>query len=154
MDNLLELFYSEHDDYLLEVDLQMLWAWLVVAPPSKIYTVSTVLFRRYGGSNFAVKIACLTFLCFLPLMALWNWLMETRDMTKELILFYIVFLTVPLYIQWYKFIIVQFTLPTSSHPVPSNFMFFLKRLHLDLLNIVTLLTLKVVLGDHPTILKI
>ena len=46
-----------------------------------------------------------------------------------------------------------FTLPTPSHKVPSNLMLIFKRLHLNLLNIVTVLKLKVVLGDHPTKLK-
>ena len=54
MDHLLELFHSEHDDDLLIVDLQMLQAWLVVAPPSKFYIVSTVLFHKDGGDNVAV----------------------------------------------------------------------------------------------------
>ena len=73
-----------------------------------------------------------------------------RYMPKELGLFCFAFLTVPLYIQWEQFIIFQFTLPTPSNQVPSNFMFAFKRLRLNLLNIVTLLTLKVVIGDHPT----
>ena len=74
-------------------------------------------------------------------------------MPKELGLFYAVSLTVQLYIQWEQFIILQVTLPTPCHQVPSNFMLAFKRLHLNLLNIVTLLTLKVVLGDHHTNLK-
>ena len=44
-------------------------------------------------------------------------------------------------------------LPTPSHQAPSNFMLDLKSLHLNLFNIVTFLTLKAVLGDHPTRLK-
>ena len=79
--------------------------------------------------------------------------METRDMPNKLGFFYVAFLTVPLYIQLYQFIIFQVTLPILSHQVPSNFMLDFKRLHLNLLNIVTLLTLKVVLGDHHTRLK-
>ena len=79
--------------------------------------------------------------------------METRDIPKELGLFYIAFLTVPVYIKRYRFIIVKANLTTPSHQVPSNFMLAFKSLHLNLLNIVTFLTLKVVLGDHPTILK-
>ena len=71
-------------------------------------------------------------------------------MPKELGLFYVPFLTVRLYIQLDQFIIVQVTLPTLYHQVPSSFILVLKRLHLNLLNIVTLLTLKVFLGDHPT----
>ena len=76
--------------------------------------------------------------------------METRDMTKELGLFYVAFLTVPLYIQLDQFIIVQVTLPTLYHQVPSSFILVIRRLHVNLLNIVTVLTLKVILGDHPT----
>ena len=66
---------------------------------------------------------------------------------------YVAFLTVPLYIQWDQFIIVQLTLPTPSHQVPSNFMLDFKRLRRNLLNIVTLLIPKVVIGDHLTQLK-
>ena len=71
-------------------------------------------------------------------------------MPKKLGLFYVAFLTSPLYIKWYQFIIFQATLPTPSHKMPSNFMLVFKRLRLKILNIVTLLTLRVVLGDHPT----
>ena len=71
-------------------------------------------------------------------------------MTKELGLLYVVFLTVRLYIQLDQFNIVQVTVPTLYHQVPSSFILVLRRLHLNLLNIVTLLTLKVVFGDHPT----
>ena len=71
-------------------------------------------------------------------------------MPKELGLFFVAFLTVQLYIQLDQFIIAQVTLPTLSRPVPSNFVLVLKGFYLNLLNIVTLLTLKVVLGDHPT----
>ena len=74
-------------------------------------------------------------------------------MPKELGLFYVVFLTVPLYIQWDHFIIFQVNSPTPSHQVPSNFILVFKALRLNLLNIVTLFTLKIVLGDHPTRLK-
>ena len=79
--------------------------------------------------------------------------MKTRDTPKELGLFYVIFQTVTLYILWDQFINVQVTLTTPSHQVPLHFMVVLKRLHLNLLKIVTLLTLKVVLGDHPTRLK-
>ena len=79
--------------------------------------------------------------------------METRDIPKLLGLFYFVFLTVPLYIQWDQFIIVRVILPTPSYQVLSNCMLDFKRLRLNFLNILNLLTLKVVLGDHPTSLK-
>ena len=76
--------------------------------------------------------------------------METRYMPKELGLFYVAFLAVQLYIQLDQFIIVQVTFSTLYNQGPSSFILGLKGLHQNLLNIVTLLTLKVVLGDHPT----
>ena len=74
-------------------------------------------------------------------------------MPKELRLFYVAYLTVTLYTQWDQLIIFQVNLPTPSYPVPSNFMLTFKRLRLNVLNIVTLLTLNIVLVDHPTRLK-
>ena len=71
-------------------------------------------------------------------------------MPKELILLYVALLTVQLYIQLEQFITVQVTLPTIYHHLPSNCMLVFKNLHLNLFNIVTLLTLKVVLGYHHT----
>ena len=64
--------------------------------------------------------------------------------------FYVTLLTVSLYIQWDKFIIVQVTVSTPSNQVTSNFMLDFKRLRLNLLNILTLLTLKINIGDHNT----
>ena len=55
-----------------------------------------------------------------------------------------------LYIQLGQFSIVQATLPTLYHQVTSSFILVFKILHLDFLKIVTLLTLRVVLGDQPT----
>ena len=77
-------------------------------------------------------------------------LMEKRDIHKELGSFYVTFLTFTLYIQWDQFIIVQVILPTPPNKVPSNLMLDSTRLHLNILNIVTLFTLKVVLGDQST----
>ena len=99
------------------------------------------------------QIACHTFLCSYQTSPMWICLMEKRDMPKELGLFYVIFLTVPLYIRWDQFFIVQVTLPTPSYSMPSNFILFSKRLHLNPLNIAILLTLRVVLWDHPTRLK-
>ena len=96
------------------------------------------------------QIACHTFLCLFQSIPLLNWLMLTQDIPKELGLFYVAFLTVQLYIQLDQFIIFRVTLPTLYHQVPSSFILVFKRLHLNLLKIVTLLTLKVVLGDHHT----
>ena len=94
------------------------------------------------------QIECDNVLCLYQSRPLWNCTMETRYIPKEFRLCSVTFLTVQLYIQWDQFIIFQVTLPTPSHKVPSNFMLVLKLLHLTLLNIVTLLNLKVVLGDH------
>ena len=69
MDHILELFHSEHDDDLLYVDLQMLQDWLVVSPPSKFYTASTVLFHKYGGANFSVTNCMSHFSMFVPTKA-------------------------------------------------------------------------------------
>ena len=66
MDHILEFFHSEHDDNLLDVDLQMLQAWLVVAPPSKFYTVSTLLFHKDAGANFSVTNCMSHFSMFVP----------------------------------------------------------------------------------------
>ena len=74
-------------------------------------------------------------------------------MTNELGLFYVIFLTVLLYILWEQLIIVHVSLPTPSHLVPSNFMFILKKLNMNLLNIVILLTIKLIIRDQPTRLK-
>ena len=69
MDHLLELFHSEHDEYHLDVDLQMLQASLVFDPPSRLYTVSTVEFHKYGGANFSVTDCMSHFSIFVPTKA-------------------------------------------------------------------------------------
>ena len=122
-------------------------------PPSNFFTVSTLLFHKYVGANVAVTNFKSHFLYLSQPRPLWNWPIETRDMPKGLEFFYVVFLTVVLYIQWCQFIIVQVALTTLSHQVPSNYMLVFKRLHINLLNVFSLLTLKVVLGYHTTILK-
>ena len=69
MDHLLELFHSEHDENVLDVDIQMLQSWLVVAPTSKFYTVSIVLFHKYVGVNAEVTNGMLYFSMFVPTKA-------------------------------------------------------------------------------------
>ena len=49
--------------------------------------------------------------------------------------------------------LVQVTLTTPYHQLPSHSMLDFKRLCLNLFNIVNLFTLKAVLVDHPTRLK-
>ena len=41
----------------------------MVAPPSKLYTVSTVLFHKYGGANVAVTNCMSRFSMFVPAKA-------------------------------------------------------------------------------------
>ena len=67
-----------------------------------------------------------------------------------MVLFYVVFLTAPLYICWYQFMIFHVSLSTLYHRVSSIFLLVIKSLHLNLLNIVTFFTLKFVLLDDPT----
>ena len=67
------------------------------------------------------QIACYTFICLHQPRPLWNWLMETRDIPKELGLFYVVLLIVPLYVRQDQFIILHVTLTTPYHCVSSNF---------------------------------
>ena len=104
------------------------------------------------------QITCHTFLCLYQPRSLWNWIMKTHNAPKELVFLNAVLLTVPLYIQWDGFIIVRVIFSTPSQQFLSNFMLAFKILRLNLLKIVTLLTLKVVLGYYPnrnkTILKI
>ena len=98
---------------------------------------------------FESKISFHTFLCLYQTKTLRIWPMETRDMPKELGLFYVILLTDPLYIHWDTFIILHVILTIQYHQVISNFMLVFNMLHLNLLKIVILLTLKVVPGYHP-----
>ena len=99
------------------------------------------------------QVSCRHFLYLSQPKPLCNWLMETRDMPKLLGLFYVVFITFPLYIQWGQFTIFRVTLSTQYHQLPSNYILVFKSLHLKLFNIVTLLFLKAVLEYHTTRLK-
>ena len=55
MNQLLGFFHLDNDGDILDVDQHILPAWLVVAPSSKVYTVSTVLFYKYKQANSGVK---------------------------------------------------------------------------------------------------
>ena len=100
MYQLLEWYHSEYDDDLLDVDLHILQAWLVVAPYSKFYTIFTVLFHKYGGTNVGVKNCMSHFSMFVPTKA--NVKLANRNtghaQGNGIILF--CFLTTPLYIQY------------------------------------------------------
>ena len=99
--------------------------WLLPLLKNFIYSL-LCCFINIEERMLQSQIACHTFLCLSWLRSLLNWLTETRDMPKELRLFYVVFLTVKLYIQLNQFIIVPVTLPTLSHQVPSSFILVLK----------------------------
>ena len=153
MNHLLELFHSEHDDDLLDFDLHMLQAWLVVAPPSKFYIVSTVIFNKDEGANVAVTNFMLHYSMFVPTKSTVKLDNGSTLHTQVIGIFLcrfpkcsVIYTVGPVYY-------FQVTLPTPSHHVTSNFMLAFKKLRQNLLNIVTLLTLKVVLGYHSTRLK-
>ena len=80
--------------------------------------------------------------------------METQYMPKELVLFYVVSWTSPLFNLHDQFITVQVILPIPSHRVLLNYMLVFRMLRLKLFNIVILWNLKVVLGSRPTGLRI
>ena len=69
MYHLMELFHPENYEDLMDVELNMLQALLVVALPSKCYTVSTVLFHKYGGGNVSVANYLSHFYMFVPTKA-------------------------------------------------------------------------------------
>ena len=66
MKKFLELFHSEHDGDLLDVNINMLQSWLLVAPPSEFYKFSTVFFHKYGGTNVVVTNCMSNFSMFFP----------------------------------------------------------------------------------------
>ena len=63
MDHLLELFHSEHDDDILDSDLQMLQYLLVVAPPSEFTHSLLCCFTKTEEQMLQSQILCDTFLC-------------------------------------------------------------------------------------------
>ena len=114
------------------------------------YTVYTVLFHKYGGANVSVKNCISNFPMFVLTKA-------TVKLANENMV----------HVQGIGVILCRFPNCSIIHPSgtvyycpghPSNtissgplkFILVLKRLHLNLLKIVTLLNLKVVLGDHTT----
>ena len=56
------------------------------------------------------KIACHTFISFSQPRPIQNWLIAMGDISKELGFIFVILKTVPLYIKWDEFIIVQVTL--------------------------------------------
>ena len=66
MGSLLDFFHSEHDINIMDVELKMLQTRLVVNPSSKVYTISTMLFHKYGGENVGVTNSLSHFSLFVP----------------------------------------------------------------------------------------
>ena len=97
------------------------------------------------------QILCHTFICLSQPRPLQNVPTGSTGHAQGIGIIYVDFLTVPLYIQWDQLIIVQVTLPKPYHQVSTNFILDFKSICLNLINMLTLLTLKAVLGYHPTI---
>ena len=125
----------------------------MVVPTSKFYTGFTVLFHRNGGENVVVTNFLSHFSMFVPTKATVKLDNGKTGHAQGIGIILCHFLTVPLYLQWYQFIIFLVTLPTPSHQVLSYFMLAFKGLLLNLFNIVNLFTPMVVLRYHLTRLK-
>ena len=122
----------------------------MVAPYSKSYTVSTVLFHKYVGANVAVTNCKSRFYMFLSTKATLKLANGNTGHAQgiEVILCRfpkcsIIYPVVPVYY-------CPGHLTTPYHKVLSNFMLVFKRLRLNLLNILNFLTLRFVIGYHPT----
>ena len=128
----------------------------LMCPPYNLIFITNLLsysINALHDMNISVKNCMSQFSMFLPTKAtvkLANWNMGHDQVIGSI---FCRLLTVPLYIQWNQFIIVQVTLTTPPHQVPSNFIPAFKMLCLNLLNIVILLNLTVFLGYHPNRLK-
>ena len=93
---------------------------MVVAPPSKVYTVSTVFFHKGGGVNVAVKYLISHFSMFVPTKATMRLDNINTGHSKGIGIILCCFPTVPLYIQWDQFIILQVTLKKLSNHFTSR----------------------------------
>ena len=90
----------------------------MVVPSSIFYTVSTVLFHKYGVANVAVKFSMSHFSMFVPTKATVKLADENMGHSQGIVLFYVIFLPVLLYIRWDRFIIFKVTLPTQYNQFP------------------------------------
>ena len=112
-----------------------------------------MLFHKYGGANVAVTNCMSHFNIFAPIKATLTLAIGNTGHSQVIGIVLCRFIKFPIIYPVGQFIIVQVTLPTPPHWLTSNFMLVFKSLNMNLLNIVTLLALKVVLGDHPNRLK-
>ena len=139
MEQLLEFLHSEHDDYLLDVDLHMLQDLLAVYPSLEFYTVSTLLFHKYGGENICVKNCMSHFSIFVPTN--YNVKLSNGNMVyaQEI---GIVLCRFPNCLIMYSVIPVYYCPGHPSNTISLGdlkCLFVLKILHLNLLNIVIFL---------------
>ena len=104
------------------------------------YTVFTVLFHKDKGAIVSVTNSMSQFCMFVPTNSTVKLANGNTVHDQWFGLFYVALLNVTLHIQWD---------PTPPNQVASNFILVFKILHMKLLNIVTLLTLKVFLGYKP-----
>ena len=133
-----------------DIDIQMLEAWILVAPSVRVYTVYTELFHKYGGSNVAVTNFMSHFSMFVPTKAT----IKLADRNTEhsqgigIILCYFtnspnIYLVGPVY---------YFTCQPSNTISSGALKCYagLKKVTSKHLEHCDLLTLNIVLGYHPT----
>ena len=102
MNQLLELFYSDHDYDLLYVDLQIILGWLVVDTYLLLLLLLYQLccFTNKEKPMLELQSLCQIFPCLYQPKPTWNWLIPTQDIPKELWLFYAGLQTGPSYISF------------------------------------------------------
>ena len=126
----------------------------MVSPPSKFYKFSFVFFHKDVGDNVTVTNFISHFSKFFPTKAIVK-LANLNTVHSQVI--GIVVCCFPNGSTIYLVVTVYYFPGHPSNTISSGalktFMLAFKRLSLNLLNIVNLLTLKVILGDHPNRLK-
>ena len=122
---MMKLFHTNHDNNILNVDLQMLQTRLVLARPSNFYTVSTVFCHKDRGANFAVTNCMSHFSMFFPTKATVK-LANGNTGHAQVIGVILCSFSKCSNIQWDQFMIVQVTLPTPPHQVTSILCWFSK----------------------------
>ena len=79
MEYLMELFNSEHDNNVMDVEMQMLWPeWILI---HNQISIRFQLFRFISIQEKSLKspILCLIFICLYLPYPMWNFLVATRD---------------------------------------------------------------------------
>ena len=104
----------------------MLQALIVVTPVSKFYTVSTVLFYKYGGENVGLKNCMSHVYMFVPIKANVKLANINTGHAQGIGIILCCFNNCPIIYPVGPGITVRVTLPTSYHQVVSNVMLVLK----------------------------